>query len=94
MEKPVKSFLEAWKETADHRSLLSRIHGFGHIHIVEKLDGERVTRADGKMIITVKEPAIAEEINIALVGAGCRVRKYQRDHADPGRRIPQGHGRR
>jgi ABC-2 type transport system ATP-binding protein len=33
-----------------------------------------VTRKDGLLDVQVDDPAVAEDINIALVNAGCRVR--------------------
>ncbi len=78
VEKPVESFLRSMEGNLPTIEVCSPAFTEAHIHIVEKLDGvSGVSRIDGKMIITVKEPAIAEEINIALIGAGCRVRSIK-----------------
>jgi ABC-2 type transport system ATP-binding protein len=78
VEKPIESFLRSMDENLPTIEVCSPAFTEAQIRIVEKLDGvSGVARADGKMIVTVKEPAIAEEINIALVGAGCRVRSIK-----------------
>jgi ABC-2 type transport system ATP-binding protein len=75
VEKPMADFLRSMK---DHKAVIevtSPVFEDGHIKIVERLKGvDSVTRNDGRMIIRMNDPAIAEEVNIALVNAGCRVR--------------------
>lgn len=78
VEKPIESFLRSMDKNLPTIEVCSPAFTEAHIRIVEKLDGvSGVARADGKMIVTVKEPAVAEEINIVLVGAGCRVRSIK-----------------
>ncbi len=75
VEKPVESFLRSMDENLPTVEICAPAFTEAHVHIVEKLDGVTgIERVDGKMIVTVKDPAVAEEINIALVTAGCRVR--------------------
>ncbi len=78
VEKPVESFLRSMEGSLPTIEVCSPAFTEAHMHVVEKLDGvSGVSRTDGKMIIIVKEPAVAEEINIALIGAGCRVRSIK-----------------
>ncbi len=75
VEKPVESFLRSMEGNLPTVEICAPAFTEAHVHIVEKLDGVTgIERVDGKMIVTIKEPAVAEEINIALVTAGCRVR--------------------
>lgn len=74
VEKPIECFLRSMegKPTVE---ICSSSFTDTHVHIVEKLSGvASVSRSDGRMIVTMSDSSVVEDVNIALVGAGCRIR--------------------
>ncbi len=77
VEKPIDSFLRSM-EGVPTVEVCSPSFTDAHMQAIRSVKGvSSVTRNDGKMIVTVSDPAIAEDVNIALVGAGCRVRSIK-----------------
>ncbi len=75
VEQPVREFLKSMDGGKSVIKVTAPKFEESHLELLRNLKGVgSVVRDNGHIDITVDNPAIAEEINIALVNAGCRVR--------------------
>jgi ABC-2 type transport system ATP-binding protein len=75
VERPISEFLRSMEGGKSVIQVSASRFEDAHLEILRKLKGVGgVTRNNGFINVQVEDPAIAEEINIALVGAGCKVR--------------------
>jgi ABC-2 type transport system ATP-binding protein len=78
VQKKTCDFLRSMDDNLAVIEITSPAFEEGHVRLVERIRGvESVTRNSGSMIVRMDDPAIAEEVNIALVNAGCRVRSIK-----------------
>lgn len=78
VEKPIGEFLHSVEGNMSMVEITAPKFEESYIQAIQKIKGVgSVTRNDGKVVVMVEEPAIAEDVNIALVGAGCRVRSIR-----------------
>lgn len=75
VERPIEEFLRSTEGKMTVIEISAPKFEDSQIDIVKKLKGVGgVTRNNGFIDVMVESPAMAEDINIALVNAGCRVR--------------------
>ncbi len=75
VEQPISEFLRSMEGGKPVIQVMALKFEDAHIEVLKKLKGVTgVVRSNGSVNVAVDDPAIAEDINIALVGAGCRVR--------------------
>ncbi len=75
VEQPISEFLRSMEGGKPVIQVSALKFEDAHIEVLKKLKGVTgVVRSNGSVNVAVDDPAIAEDINIALVGAGCRVR--------------------
>jgi ABC-2 type transport system ATP-binding protein len=78
VERPISEFLRSTEGGKLVIQVSAPKFEESHMEAVKKLKGiGSVTRNNGCINVLVDDPALAEDINIALVGAGCRVRGLQ-----------------
>ncbi len=75
VEKPISEFLRGMEGNMSIIEVTASKVDETHLALLKKLKGVgSVTKDDGHITVTVEDPAMAEDVNIALVNAGCRVR--------------------
>jgi len=75
VERPISEFLRSMEGGKSVIQVSASRFEDAHLEILRKLKGvSSVARNNGFINVAVEDPAIAEDINIALVGAGCKVR--------------------
>jgi ABC-2 type transport system ATP-binding protein len=75
VERPISEFLRSTEGGKSVIQVSALRFEEAHIELLKKLKGvSSVARNNGLINVAVEDPAIAEDINIALVKAGCRVR--------------------
>ena len=78
VEKPIGSFIESTKGGRARFEVCSAAMGEAYADVARKVKGvEDAGIRDGRLYLTVAEPAVAEDVNGALVGAGLRVREIK-----------------
>lgn len=75
VERPIEEFLRSTEGNMPVIEIAASKFEDNQIDLVRKIKGVGgVTKNNGFIDVTVESPALAEDINIALVNAGCRVR--------------------
>jgi len=75
VEQPISDFLRSVEGGKSIVQVTASNLDDSHIELLKKMRGVcGVSRNDGRIEVVVDDPALAEDINIALVSAGCRVR--------------------
>ncbi len=75
VEQPISDFLRSVEGGKSIVQVTASNLDDSHVELLKKINGVcGVSRNDGRIEVVVDDPALAEEINIALVRAGCRVR--------------------
>ncbi len=75
VEQPISEFLRSTKGGHSMIQVSAAKFESSHLEALKKLKGvRRVVRNNGSVDVAVDDPAVAEDVNIALVNAGCRVR--------------------
>ncbi|MCD1293989.1 ABC transporter ATP-binding protein [Methanocella sp. CWC-04] len=75
VEKPMDNFLRSTGGNLHMIEIIAPNMDASYSGIAGNISGvQKVTVDDGRMSVMMERPEIAEEINIALIGAGCRVR--------------------
>jgi len=78
VEKPIENLLRGGKGSLSVFEVNSLKVDDRFVDTAKKVTGvQSATIRDGRMYLTVDEPAVAEDVNIALVGAGLRVREIK-----------------
>jgi ABC-2 type transport system ATP-binding protein len=78
VEKPIDSFLKSTRGGATTFEFYAPKIDGTYADLAQKIGGvESVSIRDGRMYLTVAEPAVAEDVNSALVYAGLRVREIR-----------------
>ena len=78
VEKPIDSFLRSTKGGLTMLEVRAGNLDDRFLSIARGIKGvEDVSRDDGRLLLTVEAPAVAEDVNIALVSAGLRVRELK-----------------
>lgn len=78
VEKPIDSFLRSTKGNLSVIQVYAPKVDDSHISLIKKIKGvEDASIRDGRIIVTMDDPAIAEDVNIELIRAGCRVREMK-----------------
>ncbi len=75
VERPVSEFLRSMDGGKSVIKVTAPKFEDSHLELIRKLKGVgSVTRDNGHIDVVVEDPAVAEEVNMVLVNAGCRVR--------------------
>jgi len=78
VEKPIDSFLQSTRGgTATFEFYAPKLDS-RYAELAQKVKGvESASVRDGRLYLAVTEPAVAEDVNAVLVGAGLRVREIR-----------------
>lgn len=75
VEQPISEFLRSMEGGKSIVQVTASNFDDSHVELLKRIKGVcGVSRNDGRVEVVVDDPALAEDINIALVNAGCRVR--------------------
>ena len=78
VQTPIENFLRSSKGTLAAFEISSPLMDDRFAETARKVKGvESASIRDGRLYLTVDEPAVAEDVNAALVGAGFRVRELK-----------------
>lgn len=78
VEKPIDSFLRSTKGNMSMFEIRALKLDDRYADIARKVKGvEAVSMDNSRLSLTVEDPSVAEDVNIALVGAGLRIREMK-----------------